>query len=95
MTYPLHGPDDKGNFGYRDYKIEPCTEPVMSDHYDWQFCHVDYDGAPDAMDNRCGYEDSVALCMVEIDEKEEALEAEELHEELRLRGKQPKKRESI
>lgn len=42
----------------------------------WQvafvFVHEDYDGAPDAGDDRCGYGPSIIACMNEIDNLEDS-----------------------
>ena len=92
----FYGPDEKGEYGYRDYKITRCIEPVMCAHYDWEFVHVDYDGAPDAHDHRCGFADSLDDARAEIDIIEEAEEDDRIYDELRERGITPKsKRESI
>ncbi len=49
-----------------DYKITPATNGD-AEHFAWQFCHVDYDGAPDAYDNRCGLAQTPDECRDEID----------------------------
>ena len=48
-----------------DYKIEPATGED-SYHFKWSFLHTDYDGAPDAKDNRQGFGHTVAECHEEI-----------------------------
>lgn len=55
---------------YRDYLIRHNPKPVASSRYDYDFAHVDYDGAPDAKDNRCGCAASVAEAKQEIDDIE-------------------------
>lgn len=52
---------------YRDFEIRPS---LVSYHpgTDWTYSHVDYDGAEDAFDNRCGYAASEAACRAEIDD---------------------------
>jgi hypothetical protein len=36
---------------------------------DFMFAHVDYDGAPDGGDHRCGWTQSLGAAMAEIDEQ--------------------------
>ena len=48
---------------YRGFRI------YLSDYEGFCYCHDDYDGAPDAGDNRCGHGQTVAECIDEIDER--------------------------
>ena len=50
---------------YRKFRI------YLADHcfVNWEYVHDDYDGAPDAEDNRCGHGHTVAECIDEIDER--------------------------
>jgi hypothetical protein len=40
--------------------------PIPPGIADWHFYHDDFDGAPDAGDNRCGSAGSLAECLREI-----------------------------
>jgi hypothetical protein len=50
---------------YRKFRI------YLTDHcfVNWEYVHDDYDGAPDAGDNRYGHGQTVAECIDEIDER--------------------------
>jgi hypothetical protein len=52
------GPDD---IVYREFHIS-------NDGFGWSYSHDDYDGAPDANDNRCGHASSLQAAKAEIDE---------------------------
>ena len=39
------------------------------EEFSYEYCHDDYDGAPDADDNRAGYAKTVEDCKAEIDER--------------------------
>ena len=53
-------------YWYEDYKIVPANGGAEY-HYNWEFCHVDYDGAPDSHDNRYGHAQTLDDCRDEID----------------------------
>lgn len=55
---------------YRQYEITLDPKPVPS-HIagDYSFVHMDYDGAPDGNDNRCGCAQSIADAKQQIDEQ--------------------------
>lgn len=53
---------------YRDFHIVYSPPPIPYRGSDWQYWHDDYDGAPDAHDNRYGHCASEAECHAEIDE---------------------------
>lgn len=55
---------------YRQYEITLDPKPVPS-HIagDYSFVHMDYDGAPDGNDNRCGDAQSIADAKAQIDEQ--------------------------
>lgn len=53
---------------YRKYRIYLNDGPYGPDYC---YCHDDYDGAPDANDNRYGYAASVEAAKAEIDERED------------------------
>lgn len=44
--------------------------PEYGRQFAYEFVHDDYDGAPDANDNRAGHAESVEACREEIDERE-------------------------
>lgn len=48
-----------------DFTAHPAWMTVA-----WEYVHEDYDGAPDAGDNRCGHGASVDACIAEIQEWE-------------------------
>lgn len=52
---------------YREFEISPSLVSYAPEH-DWSYSHQDFDGAPDANDNRCGHAGSVEEAMAEIDE---------------------------
>ena len=43
----------------------------IGDYMPYEFVHDDYDGAPDANDNRCGHANSVEDAKAQIDDMEE------------------------
>lgn len=51
---------------YLDWRIRYDPKPIFSPRFDWNFWHEDYDGAPDAGDDRCGSCGSLSECMDEI-----------------------------
>jgi hypothetical protein len=55
---------------YRKYEILLDPKPVPS-HIagDYSFSHIDYDGAPDSNDRRCGVAQSIADAKVQIDKQ--------------------------
>lgn len=55
---------------YRGYRIYRDPPPIPDRNHDWHFVHEDYDGAPDAIDNRAGSAASIDACQAEIDEME-------------------------
>lgn len=52
---------------YRNWNINYDPPPIPSRDCDWHFAHVDFDGAPDANDNRCGHAASLEAAKAEID----------------------------
>lgn len=54
---------------YRGYRIFVGPYPEWGAAY--EFVSDNYDGAPDAFDNRAGYELSIELCRAQIDEIED------------------------
>lgn len=55
---------------YRGYKIRRDLKPVpASIAGDWTFEHEAYDGAPDSVDDRYGFADSIADAKAQIDEQ--------------------------
>ncbi len=59
-----------GDYSYRNYEVK-FDPAVVSYFVEWSFCHEDYDGAPDANDDRCGFADTAAECFKIIDELED------------------------
>lgn len=53
---------------YRGYHIYPNPVNIAAS-VDWCYAHKDFDGAPDAGDNRYGYAASIEACKAEIDER--------------------------
>jgi hypothetical protein len=59
---------------YRDFVIEYDPPPIGWRSMDWQWAHVDYDGAPvdsesnNGSDNRCGCSESLEAAKQAIDE---------------------------
>lgn len=56
-------PTDDNPILYQGYKI--CIGGYIGR---WKFVHEDYDGAPDARDNRIGYGTSIGECIQQINE---------------------------
>ena len=54
---------------YRGYRIDFWRKPIPTDVFDYDFCHEDYDGAPDSGDHRCGNGRSITDCKSQIDEQ--------------------------
>lgn len=52
---------------YKDYQIVYRPKQIPTNDYDYDYGHDDYDGAPDAFDNRCGCCGSIEQCKKEID----------------------------
>lgn len=52
---------------YGDWHIEYNPPPIPTRACDWQFWHDDFDGAPDANDNRSGSAASLEDAKMEID----------------------------
>jgi len=55
---------------YGNWHIQYDPPPIPVRHWDWQFWHDDYDGAPDSNDNRSGAAASLDAAKAEIDERE-------------------------
>lgn len=53
---------------YKGYSITYWAKPIPTRSFDFDFCHEDYDGAPDSGDRRCGSGMSVEDCKEQIDE---------------------------
>ena len=53
-----------------EYRLEFDPKPIPSRAHDWNWTHIDYDGAPDSNDIRCGTGASVADCVEQIREIE-------------------------
>jgi hypothetical protein len=53
---------------YRGYTIEFDPPPIPIRTCDYHYVHEDYDGAPDAIDNRAGSSGSMTEAMMEIDD---------------------------
>jgi len=58
----LRGKNSEKDLWYRGYRIHPGYRKK------YEFVHDDYDGAPDAGDNRHGEGDTIEHCMKQIDE---------------------------
>lgn len=54
---------------YRGWHIGPGAAE-MGHHYAIEYHHDDFDGTPDAFDNRCGYASSIDAAKAEIDDHE-------------------------
>lgn len=52
---------------YRGYHISYDPKPIPDFRFDWSYQSDDFDGAPDAGDNRCGHAESLEACKREID----------------------------
>ena len=59
--------DRLGPATYRGFEIYRNPQ-AMAPGAEWQFTHKDYDGAPDANDDRCGHGSSIDDCKDQIDE---------------------------
>lgn len=55
---------------YRGWHIHYDPPPIPTRNCDWRFWHDDFDGAPDANDNRSGSAESLEAAKAEIDERE-------------------------
>ena len=56
---------------YGPWTIYFDPPPIPTRECDWHYVHKDFDGAPDANDNRCGSAASFAACLNECDEMED------------------------
>ncbi len=65
----MPGPYD--DIMYGDWRIYYDPPPIPSRNCDWHYVHDDFDGAPDAGDNRYGSCATAAECRDEIDAYEE------------------------
>lgn len=52
---------------YRGYTIWYDPPPIPDRQFDWHYQHENFDGAPDAHDDRFGHEASLAACRAAID----------------------------
>jgi hypothetical protein len=59
---------------YGKWHIHYNPPPIPWNNFDWVYVHDDFDGAPDANDNRCGHAESLEACKREIDLIEDKLE---------------------
>lgn len=77
LTIPGNGLKKVSEISYRfgAWHIYFEPPPIPCRNSDWHFYHDDYDGAPDANDNRAGHAESVDGCLREIREIEEWDEA--------------------
>jgi hypothetical protein len=64
---------------YRDFLIRPATVSFTRET-NWLFVHRNYDGAPDANDDRCGFGETARACMIEIDAMLEAAPVDVIRE---------------
>ena len=55
---------------YKGFIISHDPKPIPSRAFDWDYMHEDFDGAPDAEDNRCGNGASLQDCKDQIDDGE-------------------------
>ena len=53
---------------YRDFRIDYDPKPIPDRRFDWQAVHKDYDGAPDAHDNRYFYAETEKELLVQLDD---------------------------
>lgn len=56
---------------YGPWSIYFDPPPIPTRECDWHFVHADFDGAPDANDNRCGSAASFADALNAIDDMED------------------------
>ena len=63
---------------YGNWEITHNPKPVPMRGFDWDYCHRDFDGAPDSGDRRCGYAASATDAMKAIDEIEDEMREEEI-----------------
>ena len=56
---------------YGKWRIYYDPTPLPYRTLDWTYVHDDYDGAPDANDNRCGRNASAEDCIAAIKEMED------------------------
>ena len=59
---------------YGKWRIYYNPPPIPWPNFDWAYVHDDFDGAPDANDNRYGHAESLEACKREIDLIEDELE---------------------
>jgi hypothetical protein len=60
--------DDRRNLWRDKWRIESNPKPIPSRAHDWDWHHVDFDGAPDSGDTRCGTASSAADAIQQINE---------------------------
>lgn len=56
---------------YSNWEISYYQPPIPFRGFDWQFSHKDFDGAPDACDDRYGHAATLVACLDEIDDRED------------------------
>lgn len=56
-----------GRYDYRGFVISYDPPPIPIRTMDWHYTHENYDGAPDAYDDRHGHCASLEECKAEID----------------------------
>jgi hypothetical protein len=52
---------------YKNYRVTYDPPPIPDRSHDWSFVHDEYDGAPDAYDERAGYASSAEAAIAEIE----------------------------
>lgn len=65
MTDRTPGSSWSNPIWHRKYRI------YVGDYAPYEFVHDDYDGAPDANDNRCGHASSIEDAKAQIDDLED------------------------
>ncbi len=68
---PVSQPARAGELTYRGWHIDFDPPPIPTRNCDWHFWHDDFDGAPDAGDNRRGRAPSLADAKAQIDDIED------------------------
>jgi hypothetical protein len=64
-------PNNMAQWAYGPWRISYQPKPIPTTACDYDWWHDDFDGAPDAGDNRCGTAGSMEACIVEIHEWED------------------------
>lgn len=64
----LPRPSWRNPIWYKGYRIYVASSGFTN----YEFSHDNYDGAPDAGDNRCGHAHTVEACKARIDELEDS-----------------------